>query len=347
MAHMLHDVAMPPSIPALEPRFLPVPSQVMTPANQVFGLDIGGTKCAASVLRDGRVEEIVRIATGEFASTFRQLTDALSPLTTGTTPVFGVSCGGPLDASAGIILSPPNLHASWHGVAITRLLTERIGGNAFLMNDANACALAEWQFGAGRGTRHMIFLTSGTGMGGGLILNGELYEGATGDAGEIGHVRLRADGPIGYNKAGSVEGFYSGGGIARLAESLIQSRRGAAPSWYSPGVPVTTKLIADAAKSGDTLASEIMRRAGESLGEALAILIDLFNPERVVIGGFFPSCRTLLEPGMQAVLAREALTIPREACAIVPAELGDTIGSHGAIAVALRAQKSAQPRLPA
>ena len=306
----------------------------------VFGLDIGGTKCAASVLRDGRVEEIVRIATGEFAFTFRQLTDALSTLISGPMPVFGVSCGGPLDATAGIILSPPNLHASWHGVAINRLLTERFGGKAFLMNDANACALAEWQFGAGRGTRHLIFLTSGTGMGGGLILNGELYEGATGDAGEIGHVRLRAHGPVGYNKAGSVEGFYSGGGIARLAESLIQSRREAAPSWYSPGVPVTTKLIADAAKSGDALASEIMHQAGESLGEALAILIDLFNPERVVIGGVFPSCRTLLEPSMKAVLTREALTIPREACAIVPAELGDNIGSHGAIAVALRAIKS-------
>jgi glucokinase len=313
----------------------------------VFGLDIGGTKCAASVLREGRVEEIVRVATGEFASTFRLLTDALSAHVIDRSPAFGVSCGGPLDAAAGIILSPPNLHASWHGVAITGLLTERFGGSTILMNDANACALAEWQFGAGRGTKHMIFLTSGTGMGGGLILNGELYEGATGDAGEIGHVRLRADGPIGYKKAGSVEGFYSGGGIARLAESLIQSRRGAAPSWYSPGVPVTTKLIADAAKSGDALASEIMHQAGESLGEALAILIDLFNPERVVIGGFFPSCRTLLEPSMQTVLTREALTIPREACAIVPAELGDTIGSHGAIAVALRAQKSAQPRLPA
>lgn len=308
---------------------------------KVFGLDIGGTKSAASVLRKGRVEEIVRVETGDFTATFSLLTDALGAYVADTSPIFGISCGGPLDASAGIILSPPNLHASWHGVAINRLLTERFGGKAFLMNDANACALAEWQFGAGRGTRHMIFLTSGTGMGSGLILNGELYEGATGDAGEIGHVRLRADGPVGYNKAGSVEGFYSGGGIARLAESLIQSRRGASPSWYSPGVPVTTKLIADAAKSGDDLASEIMHQAGESLGEALAILIDLFNPERVVIGGFFPSCRTLLEPSMQAVLTREALTIPRKACAIVPAKLGDTIGSHGAIAVALRAIKNA------
>ncbi len=316
----------------------------LPPANQVFGLDIGGTKCAASILRDGRVEELARVATGEFESTLQQLIDAIAAHGVGDAPVFGVSCGGPLDAAAGVILAPPNLHASWHGVAITRRLNERFGGTAHLMNDANACALAEWQFGAGRGARHLIFLTSGTGMGAGLILNGELYEGATGDAGEIGHVRLRADGPIGYNKAGSVEGFYSGGGIARVAESLLRARGGLRPSWYSPSSPITTKLIADAAKSGDVPALEIMHRAGESLGEALAILIDLFNPERVVIGGFFPSCRTLLEPSMRAVLAREALTIPREACVIVPAELGDTIGSHGAIAVALRAIKSVPAR---
>jgi glucokinase len=251
-----------------------------------------------------------------------------------------VSCGGPLAPKDGVILAPPNLPPSWHGVAITRRLTERFGGEAFLMNDANACALAEWQFGAGRGTRHMIFLTSGTGLGGGLILNGELYEGATGDAGEIGHVRLRADGPVGYGKAGSAEGFYSGGGIARLAESLITQGKAPPPQWYAPGTPLTTKVIADAAKAGDVLALDIMRRAGESLGEAQAILIDLFNPERVVIGGFFPRCRELLEPGMHAALEREALPLPRAACAIVPAALGDTIGSHGAIAVALRALKS-------
>jgi glucokinase len=256
--------------------------------------------------------------------------------------VFGVSCGGPLDPPAGVIRSPPNLPPSWHGVAITRRLTERFGGEAFLMNDANACALAEWRFGAGRGTRHMIFLTSGTGLGSGLILNGALYEGATGDAGEIGHVRLRADGPIGYNKAGSAEGFYSGGGIARLAESLLKQRN-APPSWGQPGTALTTKIIADAAKLGDGLAVEIMRRAGESLGEALAILIDLFNPERIVIGGFFPHCRELLEPGMRAALEREALPLPRAACTIVPAALGDTIGSHGAIAVALHSLKLRAP----
>ncbi len=304
------------------------------PSSPLFGFDIGGTKCAVSVLRDDRVVEIARVATGEFESTFRQLVDALAPHVSGADPVFGVSCGGPLDPKAGVILSPPNLPASWHGVPIVSRLAARFGGRGFLMNDANACALAEWRFGAGRGTQHMIFLTSGTGLGSGLILNGQLFEGATGDAGEIGHVRLRADGPVGYNKAGSAEGFYSGGGIARLAETMLAASVGPRPAWAAGAPVLTTKAIADAAKAGDDTARAIMHRAGESLGETLAILIDLFNPQRIVIGGFFPHCRELLEPGMRALLEKEALPLPLAACTVAPSALGETIGSHGAIALA-------------
>jgi glucokinase len=133
---------MPPSIIITEKHAVPAASSLTAAPNRIFGLDIGGTKCALSVLRDGRVEEIVRVETGDFTTTFNLLTDALGAYVADTSPIFGISCGGPLDASAGIVLSPPNLHASWHGVAITRLLTQRFGGRAFLMNDANACALA-------------------------------------------------------------------------------------------------------------------------------------------------------------------------------------------------------------
>ena len=300
-----------------------------------MGFDIGGTKCAVSILEDGKVREVLRVPTGEFAATFAALTDGLRLLLAGKAPLMGVSCGSPLDAAEGIILAPPNLAASWHGVPIVRLLTEKFGGRACLMNDANACALAEWKFGAGRGSRHMIFLTSGTGMGGGLILNGELYEGATGDAGEIGHVRLAEDGPVGYGKVGSVEGFTSGGGIARLAARYLEQTNGPAPAWHVAGQAIETKRIAEAALAGEPHACEILRQAGARLGETLAILIDLFNPERIVLGGFYPRCRELLEPAMRLSLERETLAIPRAACAILPAELGETIGSHGAVAAAL------------
>lgn len=313
------------------------PTPAVRPASQVVGLDIGGTKCAVSVLRGDAVSEVARFATRDFEPAWTEITAAIAAhRDAALTPRFGISCGGPLDARTGTILAPPNLPASWHGVPIVARLTHAFGGDAFLMNDANACALAEWHFGAGRGTQHMIFLTSGTGMGSGLILNGRLYEGATGDAGEIGHVRLRAEGPVGFGKAGSVEGFTSGGGIARLASAMLAGRN-VQPAWFQPDIPLTTKQIALAAETGDPLALEIMHLAGERLGETLAILIDLFNPERIVIGGFFPRCRSVLEPALHAALERDALEIPRRACQIVPAQLGDTIGSHGAIAAALHA----------
>ena len=292
---------------------------------QIIGIDIGGTKCAVSVLRDGTVEEVDRFPTQDFAATFRWFRQTVQSLNLAADAVFGISCGGPLDAGRGVILCPPNL-PGWVDIPIGRAFTDIFGGRAFLMNDANASALAEWHFGAGQGCQHMVFLTAGTGMGAGLILNGRLYEGATGDAGEVGHLRLRPDGPLGFGKRGSFEGFCSGGGIARLATEM---------GWGRPGA--TLKDIAEAATSGDALALKIMDTAGERLGEALALLIDALNPERIVLGGYFPRCSALLLPAMNRALAIEALAGPLAACRILPARLGETIGSHAAVAVALHA----------
>jgi len=290
---------------------------------QIIGIDIGGTKCAVSVLRDGVVQEVARFPTQDYAATFRRFQAEVQRLAPSPDVVFGISCGGPLDAKRGIILCPPNL-PRWVDIAICRAFTEAFGGRAFLMNDANASALAEWHFGAGRGCQHMVFLTAGTGMGAGLILNGRLYAGATGDAGEVGHLRLRPTGPLGFGKAGSFEGFCSGGGIARLAAEL---------GWKQSGA--TLKDIADAATQGDALALKVMDVAGERLGEALAGLIDTLNPERIILGGFFPRCGELLRPAMHRALAAEALAGPLAACQILPAVLGESIGSNAAIAVAL------------
>lgn len=133
----------------------------------------------------------------------------------------GISCGGPLDSKTGVILSPPNL-PGWDHIEITRHFTETLGVPARLINDANASALAEWKYGAGVGTQNMIFLTFGTGLGAGLVLNGALFEGTNGMAGEIGHMRLAAFGPSGYGKCGSFEGFCSGAGIAELARGFAR-----------------------------------------------------------------------------------------------------------------------------
>jgi glucokinase len=304
---------------------------------QIIGLDIGGTKCAVSRLTStGEAEELSRFPTLDCRATLERFKNELEELRPASSSVYGISCGGPLDTRRGMILSPPNL-PGWDLIPICDYVTRHFGGRAVLMNDANACALAEWQFGAGRGTKNMVFLTSGTGMGAGLILNGRLYEGTTGEAGEVGHMRLAPGGPVGFGKAGSFEGFCSGGGIARLAV-LRLAKLECKPDWALPAGELTARMVADAAKDGDRLAREIMRESGAKLGQALAVLIDLLNPERIVIGGFYPACRELLEPAMQEVLAEEALESSLEACRIVPAELGEKIGSYGAIAAALSTQ---------
>ncbi len=289
----------------------------------IIGIDIGGTKCALAKADDsGNVLQSERFPTTDRDGTLDSIFRVAERLLDGGEAVFGISCGGPLDSRSGVIQSPPNL-PGWDDVHITEMLTERFGGRAFLMNDANAGALAEWQFGAGRGVQSMVFLTHGTGMGGGLILDGRLYEGASGDAGEIGHVRMADDGPVGYGKAGSFEGFTSGGGIAKLA-------RGRIPNLPEP----TAQQVAEAAENGVPEAIAIMNESGMCLGRGLAILIDVLNPEMIVLGSIYTRSGHLLEKAMRLALEREALPSALRACRIVPAQLGERTGIVAAIAVA-------------
>jgi glucokinase len=289
----------------------------------IIGIDIGGTKCAVVAADDqGKMGRVIRFPTTKVHDTLAAIVAAVRELGPDGRQVFGIACGGPLDAKAGVVLSPPNL-PDWDRIAICQLLQERFGGRAYLMNDANACALAEWQYGAGKGTHNMAFLTHGTGMGGGLILNGALYEGSSGDAGELGHVRLAENGPVGYHKAGSFEGFCSGSGIAQLAAGRL------------PGVDKpSAKDVAEAAERGVPEALAIMTESGRYLGRALAILIDIINPEVIVLGSIYTRSGHLLESAMRAELEREALPNALAACRIVPAALGENTGCMSAIAVA-------------
>ncbi len=300
----------------------------------IIGVDIGGTKCALSVpVGADHVREVVRFPTTDVAGTLERIYAEIARLAPGRDAVFGVSCGGPLDSKKGLVLSPPNL-PGWDRIPICDELTKRFGGRAFLMNDANACALAEWQFGAGRGCQSMMFLTMGTGMGAGLILDGRLYEGITGNAGEVGHMRLAADGPVGYGKAGSFEGFCSGGGIAQLARQRVAAFGGSSVLKDRPADQLTARSVGEAAAAGDALALALWREVGERLGEALAMFIDVLNPERIVIGSVYQRCERFIAPAMQAVIAREALPDSARDCRVVPAVLGDEIGSYAAVAIA-------------
>ena len=311
-----------------------------------LGFDIGGTKCAVvsakyedSHLTVCRRESMPTDLSVSPYEMLERLICTADSILEERPRAIGVSCGGPLDSERGLILSPPNL-PGWDAVPIVSLLEEHYGVRAYLQNDADACALAEWHFGAGVGARNMVFITFGTGFGSGLILNGRLYSGTSGNAGEAGHVRLAPDGPVGYGKAGSVEGFCSGGGIARLAFRMAEEslRSGKRPSFFKEGMTVSdldAKAVADAARAGDACALAVFRTSGEYLGRTLAMLMDILNPECIVIGSVFVRCRDLLWDAARAAIEREALLPTRACCRVVPATLGEAIGDYAAITVAL------------
>lgn len=313
----------------------------------LLGVDIGGTKCAIiyGIDTDGelKIADKVKFATTDVNATIAAILDGLKAmcakhgLSSANTHGVGISCGGPLDSRSGVVMSPPNL-PGWDNIPIVRLVEEAVGIPAALQNDANACALAEWRYGAGRGTRNMIFLTFGTGMGAGLVLDGKLYSGTNDNAGEAGHIRLSEFGPVGYGKAGSFEGFASGGGIAQLAASAVKEKlmMGQKVSWCADGdlAAITAKTVAEAAAAGDELAIEVYRTSATYLGRALAILIDIINPEVIAIGSIFVRAESLIRPFMQAAIDRDALPAAAAVCKVKPAELGEAIGDFASLSIA-------------
>ena len=238
----------------------------------IIGVDVGGTKCAVTYgQKEGfelHIREKIRFATTGVDETIANIVRAVDDvmrkngLTAGNTAAIGVSCGGPLDSRTGVVMSPPNL-PGWDNIPIVKLLGDRFGIRTGIHNDANACALAEWKFGAGIGARNMAFLTFGTGLGAGLILDGKLYAGTNDNAGELGHIRLSDFGPVGYGKCGSFEGFASGGGIAQLARFKVSEKHqmGQRVSWCAPGQldEITARDVADAAAAGDCRRREPFR----------------------------------------------------------------------------------------
>jgi glucokinase len=308
------------------------------------GFDIGGTKCAVSIGR--KAKDGFEILAREAFPTPKAQEDAMARMCALAKSLargeaisgVGLSAGNPMDAKAGMLKNPPNL-PGWTDVCLTDIAREALGAPAVLENDANACALAEYRFGAGRGARNMVFCTFGTGFGAGLILEGKLYRGACGNAGELGHWRIRDEGPSGYGKMGALEGFCSGGGIAQLATTVMTRyiQIGVAPA-FARG-EISAKTVAEAARAGDAAALEVFEICAERLGQGLALVVDLINPDRIVLGSIYERCEDLLTGAMRRALAREALADSLALAEIVPAQLGDRIGDYAALALACYAEE--------
>ena len=320
----------------------------------LLGFDIGGTKCAVVIGNNGedKIQIIDKevIATGKLVYEMIDLLFATAEnllskhrLSKQNISGIGISCGGPLSSKQGIILSPPNL-VGWDNIPIVEITKKKFDKRVLLQNDANACAVAEWKYGAGKGYNNIIFLTFGTGMGAGLILDGKLYSGTTDLAGEVGHLRLADNGPVGFGKAGSFEGFCSGGGIAQLAQTEARKnlQMGKKLSFCKTldDLPnLSAKIIAEAAHNGDVVAIEIYKTCGRYLGRGLSLLIDILNPELIILGSIYGRAKELIEPYMNEVLEMEAISQSYKACKIVPAGLSENIGDIAALSLAVMSEE--------
>ncbi len=310
-----------------------------------YGIDIGGTKCAvtAANVADGEIAILQKEAfptpkndpNGVMERLYLLLSPMLKKYGKGS---VGISCGGPLDEERGIVLGPPNL-PGWDHVEIVEFFEKRTGSKAKLLNDANASALAEWHFGAGVGCKNMVFMTFGTGLGAGLILNGKLYSGTNGNAGEVGHLRMLSSGPVHYGKKGAWESFCSGSGIADLGKELVRKKPDCALGKRVKSIDdITAKLIAELAHEGDKDCLGVYRKSGRILGKGIAYLMDILNPEVIVIGGVYMRSHDLLDPTMYEVIKKEALPHTASVCKVLPARLSENIGDYAAISAAMEAE---------
>ena len=310
---------------------------VSTTAN-IIGLDIGGTTTAVvRGDRAGRIHDRVQFNTSTergFDATFDELCVSVRQVLERAEQArveieaVSVSIGGPMDVESGVIKSPPNL-PGWDDIPLKQMLADRFKLPVHIEHDGNAGALAEWYFGAARGAQNVIFLTMGTGFGGGLILGGRLYRGTCSLAGEVGHVRLADEGPRAFGKSGSWEGLCGGAGIARRAAERHPGR------WRAG--QVTTRELAELALAGDADARALFADVGRDVGRGLAILIDILNPEVIVIGSLAVRLGELVLAPAREEARREALTEAFAACRIVPAALGESLGDVASLCAAIAA----------
>ncbi|MBU0493672.1 MAG: ROK family protein [Chloroflexi bacterium] len=315
------------------------------------GIDLGGTKINTVL-----VDPSGRILNQDYRETqaregpdavIERMLDAAFRVMAGANVLstqvraVGVGAPGPIDIRVGMVGSPPNL-PGWFNVPLGHRIASALEIPTFLENDANAAALGEHRFGAGRGTRHMVYVTVSTGIGGGFILDGKLYSGATGGAAEVGHVTILPHGPhCGCGRRGCLEALASGTAIAREGAELLMRGVPTRIAELAGGDPgrVSAKMVAQAAAEGDVEAQEIIDEAMMYLGLGMANLVNLINPEMMVIGGGLANMGDVLLDPVRRTIHRRAFRTAADAVRVVRAELGDNVGALGAAAVAMAAVK--------
>nr|MBC7243711.1 ROK family protein [Chloroflexota bacterium] len=306
----------------------------------VVGVDLGATQIRAcladtegNIMREARqptlAQEGLQPVLKRLKATIAQV---LPEAPEAHAVAIGVGSPGPLDPRTGVVIAPPNL-LGWHNVPLRDILSQEFGLPVYVNNDANVAALAELRFGAGRGCSDMVYLTISTGIGGGIICNGQLLLGAHGLAGEPGHATVEPAGPrCNCGNVGCLEVMAAGPAIARHALELI--RRGYDSSLCTvvrEGMELSAEMVGKAAQEGDSVALQAIQRAAHYLGISVLNLIHIFDPDRVILGGGVSKLGSLLFEPVRAWVREHAITPVQRETPIVPAALGDQVGLLGAV----------------
>jgi len=354
--------------------------QVKTTTNQqhlplVLGVDLGGTHIRTAVLQGSKLHSRVSLLSGETPTPERILPRVYGAIqqaldeahiTLDQIAGIGVATPGPLNNRTGVIYSPPNL-PGWDNIPLRDLIQQHFNRPIFIENDAHTAGLGEYMFGAGRGSRHMVYLTVSTGIGGGVIIDGKILEGANGTAGELGHMTIDWKGErCNCGNIGCLEYLASGTAIARLANEAIAAGQGAdllafastmlehiatvpdpaALPTLDPNTQpldeydelsgeeeplfVNARTVARAAEAGIPLARAIITQAAEALGVGLVNIIHIYNPDMIILGGgVMQMGRMLMEPALRIVQER-AMKVPRDAVRIGLSQLTRNAGLVGA-----------------
>jgi glucokinase len=317
-------------------------SDAATATHQIaLGVDLGGTNLrAAAVTASGEIvfethrptlaTEGVDAVIDRIALAIREAADTAG---VGQDVPVGVAAPGPLDPRTGVVYFAPNL-PGWRDVQLRDRVQERAGRRVIIGNDANAAALGEYIFGAGRGSENMIYVGIGTGVGGGVIAEGRLIDGIRGMGGELGHVSVDLDGPrCTCGSPGCIEAYCSAWSITHEARLLVSSGRGGAIQAAAPEGKIGPRAVGLAAANGDPAALALLDRAGTALGAGLANFINIFNPEIIVLGGGVAEIGDpLLEPVRRAI-DTFAMPVMRESVQLVPSSLGLKTGIYGSAAL--------------
>jgi len=316
----------------------------------VIGVDLGGSRVRA-VLANEKGEfldrcEFPTLADKGLYFVLERILECVRSVSSNAPRIdaIGVGAPGPINSKEGVVSNPPNL-PGWVNVPLAKLIEEKTGIPTFLGNDANLAALGEFTYGSGKYVQHLIYITVSTGVGGGIIIDGQLLEGHNGAAGEVGHMVVQPGGPKcscgGY---GHLEALSSGTAIAKRAREAASLNKDTVMIELAGSVDkINAKIVDEAAKKGDPLALKLLEQAGQWLGYALINLIHIFNPQMISIGGGVSEAGELLLGPARKVVFEGLMPVFKQDLQIVKASLGGDVGLAGAVALAL--QESAKSKV--